>query len=98
MESTPHKDGPLSAVLKKHNVKIDRRAKFMTAESKDLPVAVSYLRPLHRRRGLGCRLRAQSAVADALEKSILALKLNGEALPEVHGGPVRRVRPGGGGK
>ena len=33
-----------------------------------------------------------------MEKSILALKLNGEALPEVHGGPVRLVRPGGGGK
>lgn len=37
-------------------------------------------------------------MADALEKSILALKLNGEALPEVYCGPVRMVRPSAGGK
>src|SRR3546814_2290937 len=33
-------------------------------------------------------------VADVLERSIFALKLNGEDLPGIHGGPVRLVTPG----
>ncbi len=33
-------------------------------------------------------------MADVVEKSILALKLNGEDLPTIHGGPVRLVTPG----
>jgi hypothetical protein len=37
---------------------------------------------------------ARLPLADALEKSIFALKLNGELLPGVHGGPVRLVTPG----
>jgi DMSO/TMAO reductase YedYZ molybdopterin-dependent catalytic subunit len=33
-------------------------------------------------------------VADALERSFIALTLNGEPIPAVHGGPVRLVTPG----
>jgi DMSO/TMAO reductase YedYZ molybdopterin-dependent catalytic subunit len=74
---------PLSAVLKKHKIKIDRHAKFMAAEGKDLPVGLEMPDFEH-----------SLPLADALEKSILALSLNGEALPGVHGGPVRLVTPG----
>jgi sulfite oxidase len=74
---------PLSAVLKKHNIKIDREAKFMTAEGKDLPAGLEMPDFEH-----------SLPLADALEKSILALQLNREPLPGVHGGPVRLVTPG----
>lgn len=74
---------PLSAVLKKHNVKIDRDVKFMTAEGKDLPLGLEMPDFEH-----------SIPLEDALEKSILGLKLNGETLPAVHGGPVRLVTPG----
>jgi DMSO/TMAO reductase YedYZ molybdopterin-dependent catalytic subunit len=73
----------LSAVLKKHNVRISREAKFMTVEGKDLPLGLEKPDMEH-----------SLPLADALEKSILALKLNGEGLPGVHGGPVRLVTPG----
>ena len=33
-------------------------------------------------------------VADVLERGIIALRLNGEPLPGIHGGPVRLVTPG----
>ena len=74
---------PLSAVLEKHNVKVDPRVKYVTAEGEDLPLG----RELP-------DLEHSLPVADVLEKSILALKLNGEDLPGIHGGPVRLVTPG----
>ena len=74
---------PLSAVLAKHNVRIDPQAKYVTAEGKDGPIG----RELP-------DLEHSLPVADVLEKSILALKMNGEDLPGIHGGPVRLVTPG----
>jgi len=74
---------PLSAVIRKHEVKIDRAAQFIAAEGKDLPAALETPDFEH-----------SLPLADALEKSIFALKLNGEPLPGVHGGPVRLVTPG----
>lgn len=74
---------PLSAVLEKHNVRVDPQVKYVTAEGQDLPMG----RELP-------DLEHSLPVADVLEKSILALKLNGEALPGIHGGPVRLVTPG----
>lgn len=74
---------PLSAVLKKHNVKISREAKFLTGEGKDLPLGLDKPDFEH-----------SLPLADCLEKSILALRLNDENLPGVHGGPVRLVTPG----
>ena len=74
---------PLSAVLEKHRVKIDREAKFITAKGKDLPASLEMPDFEH-----------SLPLADALRKSIFALTLNGEAQPRIHGGPVRLVTPG----
>ena len=74
---------PLSALLEKHNVKINREAKFVTAEGKDLLQQLVVQGFEH-----------SLPLADCLERSILALKLNGESLPAIHGGPVRLVTPG----
>lgn len=74
---------PLSAVLEKHDVKISREAKFVTAEGKDLRQQLEVQEFEH-----------SLPLSDCLEKSILALKLNGEPLPTIHGGPVRLVTPG----
>ena len=74
---------PLSAVLEKHNVRVDTQVKYVTAEGQDLPMG----RELP-------DLEHSLPMADVLEKSILALKLNGEDLPGIHGGPVRLVTPG----
>lgn len=74
---------PLSALLEKHSVKIGREAKFVTAEGKDL-----------RRHREAQEFEHSLPLADCLESSILALTLNGEPLPAIHGGPVRFVTPG----
>ena len=74
---------PLSAVLEKHNIRVDSQVKYVTAEGQDLPLG----RELP-------DLEHSLPSADVLEKSILALKLNGEDLPGIHGGPVRLVTPG----
>jgi DMSO/TMAO reductase YedYZ molybdopterin-dependent catalytic subunit len=74
---------PLSALLQKHNVRVDPQVKYVTAEGQDLPMGLEKPDFEH-----------SLPVADVLEKSILALKLNGEPLPGVHGGPVRLVTPG----
>ncbi|HEY5579109.1 MAG TPA: molybdopterin-dependent oxidoreductase [Acidimicrobiia bacterium] len=73
----------LSAVLQKHNVRVDPQVKYVTAQGTDLPMGP----------GLS-GLEHSLPVADVLEKSILALSLNGEPLPGIHGGPVRLVTPG----
>jgi DMSO/TMAO reductase YedYZ molybdopterin-dependent catalytic subunit len=74
---------PLSAVLEKHDVRIGPQVKYVTAEGADLPMG----RELP-------DLEHSLPVADVLDRSMLALKLNGEALPGIHGGPVRLVTPG----
>lgn len=73
---------PLMAVIKKHNVGIGLDVKFVAAEGKDAPEPgkedFEHSLPLD----------------DVLNKSILALKLNGEPIPAIHGGPVRLITPG----
>ncbi len=76
--------GPrVSDVLAKHKVKIDRQVKFVTAAGSDLPLGLEMPDFEH-----------SLPVEDVLERSILALKLNGEPLPGIHGGPVRLATPG----
>lgn len=74
---------PLSAVLERYNVRVNPQVKYVTAEGEDQPMGREKPDFEH-----------SLPVADVLEKSILALKLNGEVLPGIHGGPVRLVTPG----
>jgi sulfite oxidase len=74
---------PLKAVLEKYNVSVDPQVKFVTAEGHDLPLGLE--RP---------DFEHSLPVAPVLESGILALRLNGEPLPGIHGGPVRLVTPG----
>lgn len=74
---------PLAAVLKKHNVQVDRQVKYVTAEGQDLPMGRELPDMEH-----------SLPVADVLNRGILAVNLNGEPLPGIHGGPVRLVTPG----
>ena len=74
---------PLKAILEKHGVKVDPQVKFVTAEGRDGPAGPDKPDFEH-----------SIPVADVLERGILALKLNGEPLPGIHGGPVRLVTPG----
>lgn len=73
----------LSALLRKHGVKIGSGARFVTAEGKDLRQQLEVQEFEH-----------SIPLGDCLETSILALELNGEKLPTIHGGPVRLVTPG----
>jgi DMSO/TMAO reductase YedYZ molybdopterin-dependent catalytic subunit len=72
---------PIAAVLEKHGVEIDPRVKYVTAEGRGKAAQESHL-------------EHSVPVADVLERGILALRLNGEPLPGIHGGPVRLVTPG----
>ena len=74
---------PLKAILEKHNVEVDPQVKYVTAKGRD--ASASPEKP---------DFEHSIPVADALERGILALSLNGEPLPGIHGGPVRLVTPG----
>ena|ERR1700741_1530698 len=74
---------PLKAILEKYNVSVDPQVKFVTVEGHDLPMGLE--RP---------DFEHSLPAAPVLEGSIFALKLNGESLPGIHGGPVRLVTPG----
>jgi sulfite oxidase len=73
----------LKAILEKYNVMIDSQVKYVTAEGHDLPMGLEKPDFEH-----------SLPVAPVLERSLFALKLNGEPLPGIHGGPVRLVTPG----
>jgi DMSO/TMAO reductase YedYZ molybdopterin-dependent catalytic subunit len=73
----------LRDVLQHAGVKIDPKAKFITAEGNDdspKPDVDDFEHSL--------------PLADVLDRSLIALTLNGEPLPKVHGGPARLVTPG----
>jgi sulfite oxidase len=74
---------PLKAIFGKYNVSVDPQVKFVTAEGHDGPMGLEKPDFEH-----------SIPAADVLERGILALKLNGEPLPGIHGGPVRLVTPG----
>jgi sulfite oxidase len=74
---------PLTAILEKYNVSVDPQVKYITAEGHDLPMGLEKPDFEH-----------SVPVAPVLERGIFALKLNGEPLPAIHGGPVRLVTPG----
>jgi sulfite oxidase len=76
--------GPtLRCVVKLLKLNVDPRAKFITAEGSDgppKPEAADFEHSL--------------PIGDALDRSLIALTMNGEPLPAAHGGPVRLVTPG----
>ena len=74
---------PIKAILAKHGVTVDPQVKYVTAEGHDGPMGLE--KP---------DLEHSIPVADVLERGIMALKLNGEPIPGIHGGPVRLVTPG----
>ncbi|PRY66968.1 sulfite dehydrogenase (cytochrome) subunit SorA apoprotein [Glaciihabitans tibetensis] len=74
---------PLSAVLEKHGVIIDPQVRYVTAEGREGAMGPEL-----------SDLEHSLPVADVLATSIIALRLNGEPLPGIHGGPVRLITPG----
>jgi sulfite oxidase len=74
---------PLSAVVEALELNVQPEAAFLTAEGREGP-------PSRQKADFEHSL----PLADALQRSLLALELNGEPLPAVHGGPVRLVMPG----
>ena len=74
---------PLKTILAKHGVAVDPQVKYVTAEGHDGPM-----------RSEKPDLEHSIPVADILERGMLALRLNGEPIPGIHGGPVRLVTPG----
>jgi len=73
---------PLSTLLEKLGIEVDKSARYVTASGADrpLPDKEDFLHSL--------------PVTEVLNRSIIALDLNGKPLPAIHGGPVRLVTPG----
>lgn len=92
-EGVPWKNGAMGNVvvrgvaladaLEACGAKIKAEAKYLTVEGKDVPLMPNTPDFEH-----------SVPLADALQKSLLVLAMNGEPLPKVHGGPVRFVIPG----
>jgi len=74
---------PLKAVLEKFDVRPDSTARFLTAEGDDSPGKPA-----------DADFEHSLPLNETLERSILAIELNGQPLPAVHGGPLRLITPG----
>jgi len=74
---------PLKAVFASLKLEPQEAARYLTAEGKDAP-------------GPSDKADFEHSIPldVALDRSLLALEMNGEPLPAVHGGPVRLVTPG----
>lgn len=82
MGNVVFKGVPLAAVLEHLDVSIEASAHYLAAEGKDTPAKE------------GDDFEHSIPLDVALQRSILALSMNGEPTPKVHGGPVRLVTPG----
>ncbi len=72
----------LAALLERLAIEIKHEARFLTVEGKDEPATGEQ------------DFEHSIPLQEALKKSVLALRMNGEPLPAIHGGPVRLVTPG----
>lgn len=73
----------LRSVVEELKLNVDPRARFITAEGLDGPPKPD-----------AADFEHSLPLSDALDRSVIALTLNGEPLPAAHGGPVRLVTPG----
>ncbi|MBI5760446.1 MAG: sulfite oxidase [Planctomycetales bacterium] len=73
----------LRTVLDALDIRVASEAKFVAAEGHDTPDKPD-----------AADFEHSLPLADALDRSLLALRMNGEPLPLAHGGPVRFVMPG----
>ncbi|MGH7193631.1 MAG: sulfite oxidase, partial [Candidatus Saccharimonadales bacterium] len=73
----------LSQVFDTLKLDISPAAEFLTAEGKDGPAKAE-----------DADFEHSIPLADARRRSLLALEMNGEPIPAVHGGPLRLVTPG----
>lgn len=71
------------SICEKFDVRPAATAKFLTAEGADASTKSDYADFEH-----------SLPLGDVMERSLLALELNGRPLPALHGGPVRLVTPG----
>ncbi|HVC95803.1 MAG TPA: molybdopterin-dependent oxidoreductase, partial [Pirellulales bacterium] len=74
---------PLASLIESLDLGIAPAAAFLTAEGRDGPAEAG-----------SADFEHSIPLADALARSIVALQMNGEAIPAVHGGPARLVTPG----
>lgn len=72
----------LSHVLERNGIEIDQAVRFVNASGADkpLPEKENFLHSL--------------PIGDVLNRSILALDLNGKPMSAIHGGPLRLITPG----
>jgi DMSO/TMAO reductase YedYZ molybdopterin-dependent catalytic subunit len=82
MGNVVFKGVPLKAALEHCGAKIKDDAHYLAAEGKDKPAKA------------GDDFEHSIPLATALQRSILALSMNGEPIPKAHGGPIRLVTPG----
>jgi sulfite oxidase len=83
MANVKFKGVPLKAVIERLKANVSSVAKYVTGEGKDSPIKAD-----------AADFEHSIPLDDALDRSLLALQLNGEPIPAVHGGPVRLVTPG----
>lgn len=75
---------PVMPLLKSLDLSPDPSVTYLTANGKDVPPVA----------GGADLIKSFHLSAPQLENAILALRMNGEPIPTVHGGPVRLIIPG----
>ena len=83
MGNVKFKGVKLKTLLDHLRVQPDSQAKFVAAEGKDSPAMPD-----------AADFEHSLPLSDVLDRSLLALSLNDQPIPKVHGGPVRLVTPG----
>ena len=73
---------PVRVLVEQLKLEVDPAARFITAEGSDSPAAEA------------ADFEHSLPLEDVLDRAILALRMNGEPIPAIHGGPVRLIIPG----
>lgn len=79
----------LATVFEKLGVSVPPQARFLTADGRETPSTAQAQAARDKK-----DFEHSLPLDDALNRSLLALELNGEPLPAIHGGPLRLVTPG----